>query len=70
MSAAAIGCAYTLILIPMEIIAVVQGRRIGGTSAARILIFTDVVSISSLYSSIVEPLKFIKYDNTTVQYKV
>ncbi|CAL4980841.1 unnamed protein product [Urochloa decumbens] len=44
LSTAAIGCAYTLILIPLEIIAVVQqGKRIGGTSTARILIFTDVV---------------------------
>ncbi|KAG2562580.1 hypothetical protein PVAP13_8KG272100 [Panicum virgatum] len=43
LSAAAIGCAYTLVLIPLSIIAVVQGNRFGGTSAARILIFTDVV---------------------------
>jgi hypothetical protein len=57
---AAIGCAYTLILIPLAIMSVVKGKRFGSTSAARILIFTDVVSISSLYSSIVELLKFVK----------
>ncbi|PAN43008.1 hypothetical protein PAHAL_8G203800 [Panicum hallii] len=43
LSVAAIGCAYTLILIPLAIMSVVKGKRFGSTSAARILIFTDVV---------------------------
>ncbi|KAJ1275807.1 hypothetical protein BS78_05G165000 [Paspalum vaginatum] len=42
-SVAAIGCAYTLLVIPLAAIAAVQGKVIGGTSFVRLLIFTDVV---------------------------
>jgi hypothetical protein len=58
---AAIGCAYSLILIPFEIITAIEGKRVGGTCAARFHIFIDVVSIPSLYfSTVVELLKFMK----------
>ncbi|KAF8694496.1 hypothetical protein HU200_038241 [Digitaria exilis] len=50
LSVAAIGCAYTLMLFPLAIIAIVQGRRVGGTSAARFLIFTDIVVCALLTS--------------------
>jgi hypothetical protein len=50
---AAIGCAYTLALISVAAIVVVEGKRIGGTSVATFFIFMDVVSLPLLYSSIV-----------------
>ena len=53
LSVAAIGCAYTLVLISVAAIAVVQGQRIGGTGFAWFLIFMDVVSLPLLYSKIV-----------------
>ncbi|RCV38500.1 hypothetical protein SETIT_8G147700v2 [Setaria italica] len=43
LSVAAIGCAYSLILISLAIIAVIEGKRVGGTNAARFLSFLDVV---------------------------
>ncbi|PAN43006.1 hypothetical protein PAHAL_8G203600 [Panicum hallii] len=42
-SVATIGCAYTLLLVPLAAVVAVQGRGIGGTSFVRFLIFTDVV---------------------------
>ncbi|KAG2562576.1 hypothetical protein PVAP13_8KG272501 [Panicum virgatum] len=42
-SIATIGCAYTLLLIPLSAIMAVQGRGIGGTSFVKFLIFADIV---------------------------
>ncbi|XP_021317779.1 CASP-like protein 4D1 [Sorghum bicolor] len=50
LSVAAIGCAYTLVLISVAAIAVVQGQRIGGTGFAWFLIFMDVVLCALLTS--------------------
>ncbi|TVU24751.1 hypothetical protein EJB05_27205, partial [Eragrostis curvula] len=43
LSAAVIGCAYTLLMIPFAAIHVAQGRRVGRTGAATFFILTDVV---------------------------
>ncbi|CAD6256785.1 unnamed protein product [Miscanthus lutarioriparius] len=42
-SAAVIGCAYTLLVLPFDVIPVAQGRKIGRGGATVVLIFTDVV---------------------------
>jgi len=48
-SAAVIGCAYTLLVLPFAVIHVAQGRKIGRGGATVLLIFTDVVSILLLH---------------------
>jgi hypothetical protein len=47
LSAAVIGSAYTLLVLPFAAIHVAQGRRIGRGRGIALLIFTDVVSINS-----------------------
>jgi len=42
-SAAVIGCAYTLLVLPFAVIHLAQGRKIGRGGATVVLIFTDVV---------------------------
>ncbi|OEL15053.1 hypothetical protein BAE44_0023929 [Dichanthelium oligosanthes] len=42
-SVAAIGCAYTLLVIPLAAIAAVKGMAIGGASFVRLHIFTDII---------------------------
>ncbi|TKW01123.1 hypothetical protein SEVIR_8G157800v4 [Setaria viridis] len=43
LSAAVIGCAYTLLVLPFAAIHVAQGRKIGRGRGLALLIFTDVV---------------------------